>query len=158
MKNNLRLLLSAVMVFTYSCYSQDSKSIVRFVNPSSIHTPKGYSHAVQIDLGSAIMLLISGQVPFDKQGNLVGKGDFAKQVEQTFLNIKSIVEDAGGTMSDLVKLNLYFVDISQIQAFREVRDKFVNTTNPPTSVAVQVSRLFRDDVLIEIEATAIVRK
>ncbi len=158
MKKSFWLLFSTVIGFTLSCYSQESKPVVQFVNPASVHTPRGYSQVAKVDLGNATMLILSGQVPLDKQGNLVGKGDFAKQAEQAFLNIKSIVEDAGGTMSDIVKLTIYFIDIAQIPTFREIRDKFVNTKNPPASTAAQVSKLFRDDVLIEIEATAIIRK
>jgi 2-iminobutanoate/2-iminopropanoate deaminase len=50
------------------------------------------------------------------------------------------------------------IDVSQIPAFREVRKKFINIKNPPASTLVQVSKLFRDDLLIEIEATAIIPK
>lgn len=72
------------------------------------------------------MIIISGQVPLDKQGNLVGKSDLAKRAEQIFLNIKSIVEDAGGTMDNVVKTGIYMVDVSQVQTFRDVRNKFIN--------------------------------
>jgi len=48
------------------------------------------------------------------------------------------------------------LDMSQIQTLRAVRDKFVNLKHPPASTLVQVNKLFRDDVLIEVEATAIV--
>jgi 2-iminobutanoate/2-iminopropanoate deaminase len=111
---------------------------------------------VSIDLGNSKMLIISGQIAFDNKGNLIGKGDMAKQTEQAFLNIKSIVEDAGGTMNDVVKLGNFLTDISQIQTVRRVRDKFINTKNPPASTTVQVSKLVRDDLMIEIEATAII--
>lgn len=139
-------------------FSQSDTSNVKFVNPSSISKPKGYSHSVQIDIGSAKMIIISGQVALDKQGNLVGKGDLAKQLEQIFMNIKNIVEETGGTINDVVKISNYLIDISQIQVFRDVRDKFLNVKNPPASTTVQVSRLFRDDFLVEIEAIAIISK
>ena len=104
------------------------------------------------------MVIISGQVAQDNQGNLIGKGDLGKQTEQVFSNIKKIVTDLGGTMDNVVKTNIYLVDASQIQAFRETRNKFINLKNPPTSTLVQVSKLFSDDALIEIEATAIIPK
>jgi 2-iminobutanoate/2-iminopropanoate deaminase len=72
------------------------------------------------------------------------------------LNIKSIVEEAGGTMSDIVKIGIYMTDLTHIQTFRDIRNKFINLQKPPTSTLVQVSKLFRDDLLIEIEATAII--
>ncbi len=139
-------------VIATNCLAQTSSSIVKFVNP----TQAGYSQSVEIDLGTVRMITISGQVPLDKQGKIVGKGDLAKQLEQTFQNIKTIVEEAGGTMGDVVKLTYFLKDISQIQVVREVRNRFINVQNPPASTAVEVSGLFREDILVEIEATAIV--
>lgn len=104
------------------------------------------------------MLIISGQVALNKQGDLVGKNDLAKQTEQIFTNIKNILEDAGGNMDNLIKTSIYLTDVDKIQIFRDVRDKFINLKYPPTSTLVQVSKLFRDDILIEIEATAIIPK
>ncbi len=137
-----------------NCLAQTTPSTVKFVNP----TPAGYSQSVEIDLGTVRMITISGQVPLDKQGNTVGKGDLAKQLEQTFENIKTIVEGAGGTMGDVVKLTYFLKDISQIQLVRDVRNRFINVQNPPASTAVEVSGLFRGDILVEIEAMAIVPK
>jgi 2-iminobutanoate/2-iminopropanoate deaminase len=104
------------------------------------------------------MLIISGQVALDTKGNLVGPGDYEKQTEQIFTNIKNIVESAGGKMDDVVKLGFFVRDVGQIQKVRTARDRFINTQNPPASTLVEVSKLFRDDVLIEVEATAIIPK
>jgi 2-iminobutanoate/2-iminopropanoate deaminase len=139
-------------------WSQLDTSIVRFVNPASVSTPKGYSHASVVDLGSCKMIIISGQVPLDNQGNLIGEEDFRRQAEQVFVNIRSIVTEAGGTMDHVVKLGIYLVDIAEIQTLRDVRNKFISLKNPPASTLVQVNKLFREDVLIEIEATAIIPK
>ena len=133
-------------------------STVNFKNASSVATPKGYSHAAVIDLGICQMIVLSGQVPLDNSGNLVGQGNFEKQSEQVLLNIKNILSELGGTMDDVIRLGIYTTDISQMQAFREVRDKFINLKAPPTSTLVQVSKLFRADVLMEVEATAIIPK
>jgi reactive intermediate/imine deaminase len=129
---------------------------VEFVNPPSVSTPHGYSQAAVIDLGNCRMVIISGQVALDAKGNLVGKDDIEKQTEQVFTNIKNIVEGTGGAMDNIVKLGFFTTDVSKIQAVRNVRDKFINTQKPPASTLVQVSKLFRDDILIEIEATAII--
>jgi 2-iminobutanoate/2-iminopropanoate deaminase len=153
-----KIILFQLLLIPVFCLSQTDTSIVKFFNPSSVSVPKGYSHLVQIDLGNCKMLLTAGQVALDKQGNLVGKGDLAKQTEQVFTNIKNIVEEAGGNMDDLVKISFYIIDVGQIQVIRNVRDKFINLKNPPASTLVQVSKLFRDDLLIEIEATAVIPK
>ncbi|MDR6940943.1 RidA family protein [Mucilaginibacter pocheonensis] len=149
-----------IILLCYSsvCFAQQGTQGIAFINPASVNVPKGYSQAVTIDLGKNTMLIMSGQVALNKSGNLVGKGDLAQQTQQVFTNIKSIVEDAGGSMNDVVKLNYYILDVSQVQALRNVRDKFVNISHPPASTLVQVSKLFRDDILIEIEATAIIQK
>jgi enamine deaminase RidA (YjgF/YER057c/UK114 family) len=104
------------------------------------------------------MVIISGQVALDKDGSLVGKGDLARQTSQIFINIKNIIEGAGGTMDDLVKIGIYMIDARQVQVFRDVRDTFINIKNPPASTMVQVSALFRPDLLVEVDATAIIPK
>ncbi|MDO3627006.1 RidA family protein [Mucilaginibacter sp. BT774] len=151
-----KLLFLPLLFITTLVFSQNNTSLVKFLNPSSVSAPKGYSHAVEVDLGTCRMMIISGQVAIDNQGNLVGKGDFGKQAEQAFQNIKNIVENAGGKMDNVVKLGFYILDVNQIQTLRSVRDKFINIKNPPASTLVQVSKLFRDDILVEIEATAII--
>ena len=136
----------------------DKSSIIQYRNPSSVVPVKGYSHSVEIDLGNCKMIILSGQIALDKNGNLVGKGNVAEQAEQVFVNIKNIVAASGGTMDDVIKINIYMIDISQAQVMRNVRNKFINLVKPPTSILMQVSKLVRDDILIEIEATAIIPK
>ena len=152
-KSALFLLLIFLSLTTFS---QSDTSLVRIINPSTISTPKGYSHVVAIDLGNCTLVIISGQVALDKSGNLVGKDDLVLQAEQVFRNIKECVTSAGGTMNDLVKLSYFMLDVGQIQKVREARDRYINTKKPPASTLVQVSKLFREDVLIEIEATAVI--
>lgn len=152
---NIAFLFALLLVFACKTFSQGT---VQLFNSPAIATPKGYSHAAVVDLGTCKMVIMSGQVAFDQQGNLIGKDDMEKQTEQVFKNIKAIVTESGGTMDDIVKLGYFTTDVSKIGAVRTVRDKFINTKNPPASTLVQVSKLFRDDVLIEIEATAIIPK
>jgi 2-iminobutanoate/2-iminopropanoate deaminase len=147
-------LLLPLLFFCKLGFSQQD-TIVKFLNPTP---PKGYSQAVAVDLGNSKMIIISGQVAFDKQGQLVGTGDFSQQATQVFSNIRSIIESAGGTMDNLVRIGIYLTDMSKIQLLRTVRDKFINPKNPPASTLVQVDKLFRGDVLLEIEATAIIPK
>jgi len=149
----LLLLLLPVLGF-----SQTDTSLTKFMNPVGLSVPKGYSHAVKVDLGTCYMLLLSGQIALDNKGEVTGKGDMGRQTEQVFRNIKAIVEAAGGTMDHVVKIGVYLTDISQVQAFRDARNKFINAQSPPASTLVQVSKLIRDDLLVEVEATAIIPK
>ena len=148
--------LTLITVAGFSQTVSQTDSTVKFVNPTSVSSPKGFSQAAEIDLGTCKMLLISGQVAFDQQGNLIGKANFSEQATQVFNNIKSIVEAQGGKMNNLVKINIYLTDIGQLATFREIRDQFINIKAPPASTLVQVNQLFRDDVLLEVDATAII--
>ena len=72
----LGITIASFLLFaSVKCFSQADTSIVKFKNTLSVWSPKGYSHASIIDLGNSQMIIISGQVPFDSTGNLVGKGD-----------------------------------------------------------------------------------
>jgi reactive intermediate/imine deaminase len=125
----------------------------RFLSPDTLPPPFGYSHVV--DAPASRIVYVSGQVPLDTEGQLVGEGDFEAQVRQVFANLTAALEAAELSWSDVVKLNYFLVDVGQIASVRAIRDEYVDTERPPASTLVEVSGLFRDDVLIEIEAVAI---
>ena len=125
----------------------------RFLSPDTLPRPFGYSHVV--DAPASRIVFLSGQVPLDAAGNLVGEGDFAAQVRQVFENLTAALTAADASWSDVVKLNYFVRDIGEVAALRAIRDEYVNTEQPPASTLVEVSRLFRDDVLVEIEAVAV---
>lgn len=131
---------------------------VRLSNPSTIHTPLGYSHVAEIANGTQIY--IAGQVALDANGALVGKDDYAAQVHQVFTNLSAVLSAVGATFHDVVKLNYYGVDHVdlevQLSAVRAIRDGFVNREAPPVSTFVVVRRLARPEWLIEIEAVAFI--
>jgi enamine deaminase RidA (YjgF/YER057c/UK114 family) len=96
-------------------------------------------------------------VSSDASGQLVGEGNLEAQAEQVFKNLKLAIEAAGGTMADIVKMNVYLVaEVGQaeIPKFRAVRDRYVNTAKPPASTLAVITRLARPGWLIEIEAVA----
>jgi reactive intermediate/imine deaminase len=125
----------------------------RFINPDTMAPPSGYTHVV--DTTGTRTVYISGQVAFDRQGNIVGLDDMQAQAEQVFENLKAALEAVGATFADVVKFTIFTTDISQIQAIRDVRNRYINTANPPASSAVEVRQLFRKEVLVEIEAIAV---
>ena len=125
---------------------------MRFINPSTLATPPGYTHVVEITDGRTIF--IAGQVALDSAGQIVGPQDFRAQAQQVFENLKAALAEVGADFTRVVKLNMYVVDISQLPTLREVRDRYVNTNNPPASTLVEVRRLAREEFLIEIEAVA----
>ena len=124
-------------------------------DPPTLMKPAGYSHVAKITGGT--LVYIAGQVSADVSGQLVGDGNFEAQAEQVFTNLKAAIEAAGGSMADLVKMNVYLVaevDASEVPKFRAVRDRYVNVEKPPASTLVTVTRLARPGWLIEIEAVA----
>jgi enamine deaminase RidA (YjgF/YER057c/UK114 family) len=130
---------------------------IRVSNPPQVHKPNGYSHIVEITSGT--MIYISGQVALDVSGNIVGQGDYRAQIQQVFRNLKAALDSAGASFHNVVKLNYYIVDTveaSEFFAYREVRDQYVDTANPPAATVIVIRRLFRPEFLIEIEAVAVV--
>jgi len=136
--------------------AQERPASPRFVNPPSLPPVRGYSHVVEVPAGQRL-LFIAGQVALDSTGVLVGQGDFRAQARQVFENLRRALASRGATFADVVKINFYVLDVSNIPALREVRDQYVNRAAPPASTLVEVRRLFRDDVLLEVEAVAAIR-
>jgi len=132
-----------------------SRSNARIFNPSGLNQPTGYSHVAEVTGGK--LVFISGQVALNQNGELVGKDDFAAQTRLIFENLKVAVAAVGGTLSDIIKLNYYCVDLSHIAEIRAVRETFLNKDNYPVSTAVEVSGLVRPEFLVEIEAVALIR-
>lgn len=135
--------------------SANAQARPRFLNPPTLATPRGYTHVVEVPAGQRLVFL-SGQVPLDKDGKVVGPGDFAAQAEQVFVNLGLALAGAGATFADVVKLNFYVRDVSHLGELRAARDRHVNRAAPPASTLVEVSHLFRDDVQLEVDAVAAV--
>jgi reactive intermediate/imine deaminase len=128
-------------------------NLIRHSNPPALSKPTGYTHVVEVNRGRTVYL--AGQVAFDASGALVGKDDFTAQTRQVMENLKAALASVGATFDNVVKVNTYVTDMSQIQALREMRASYFGA-NPPASTLVQVVALARPDLLIEIEAIAVI--
>lgn len=129
----------------------------QFINPEGLVKSPAYSHAVSVSGGRTIY--VSGQVALNGKGEIVGAGDLRAQTEQVFANLKTVLEASGADFSNVVKLAYYVRNYKPEDApiIREIRGKyFPKDLPPPASTLVGVQSLFRDDVLIEIEAIAVV--
>ncbi|PKF74423.1 RidA family protein [Chryseobacterium sp. PMSZPI] len=153
MKKILALVCTVFFLFSFS---QKTMNPIEYKSSPKVFSIKGLSQSVSIDCGNYKMILLSGQVPLDAEGNLVGN-NVEEQSLQIFKNIENILKEYGGTGNDIIKLGIFITDISQTPDFRKVRDLYINLQNPPVSSLVEVSKLFRNDVLIEIEATAVIK-
>jgi enamine deaminase RidA (YjgF/YER057c/UK114 family) len=128
---------------------------VRFSNPKTIARPPGYTHVVEAT-GPNRLIFIAGQLGLDLDNKLVGQpGDFRAQAFKAFDNLRLALAAAGAGFKDVVKLNNYLTDMSHIGIFREVRDEFVHTAQPPASTTVAISQLARPGALFEVEAIAV---
>lgn len=125
---------------------------IQFINPESLAPTPGYSQIAKVTGGQT--LYISGQIALDSAGNLVGRGDFRAQAQQVFENIKTSLTAAGADFSHVVKLSIFVLDRSNLPILREVRDLYIDTQTPPASTAVEVSSLFREGFLLEIDVIA----
>src|SRR4051812_34287581 len=149
------LCIAIATTSTTSAHAQASRDSMRFSSPTSLPPAHGYSQMADVPNGRRLLFL-SGQIALDSAGQLIGAGDMRLQARQVFENMRRALVAAGGTMSDLVKLNYFVVDASQAGVIREERDRVVNTVAPPASTLVEVRRLFRPDLLIEVDAVAAV--
>lgn len=148
------MLLAFLMILPVLAMAQISGSPIKRTNPPALSTPTGYSHVVEVT-GPGKTIYIAGQIAFDASGKVVGAGDMKAQTEQVFKNLEAALKAAGATFADVVKMNTYVTDISQIAVIREVRGRYFGTTTP-ASTLVQVSGLARPELMIEIEVIAAV--
>jgi len=137
--------------------ASQSQSQLEFLNPSDLPTPPGYTQVVVARPGRTVY--VAGQVALDRDGQLVGDGDFLAQCRQTFANVGRALAAAGADFTHVVKLTTFVTDMSALAHFRAARDEVLGPAigaPPPASTLVQVQRLFRPEFLIEIEAVAVV--
>jgi len=130
--------------------------VKEIIEPRGIPKPMGpYSQAVVTTGGK--LVFISGQVPEDALGNLVGKGDIEAQTRQVLKNLKIMVEESGGMVADIVKITIFMVEItaSSYEVVGRLRKELFGG-GYPASTMVEVNRLASPDWLIEIEAWAVV--
>ena len=152
----IRLMITATLfllpVVAFALWRAPQPQIKR-TNPTELSKPTGYTHVVEVSGGKTVY--VSGQIAFDKDGKLVGEGDMKAQAEQVFKNLQAALAVAGATFKDVVKMNTYVTDMSQVQAIRDVRARYFGDT-APASTLVQVVALARPGLMLEIEVIAVV--
>jgi enamine deaminase RidA (YjgF/YER057c/UK114 family) len=105
--------------------STPTPAAANFLNPGGVHRPTGYTHVVEVTAGRPVY--IAGQIALDPAGELVGPGDIRAQARQVFENLQTALRSVGAGFEQVVKLNLYLLDATQLPAVREVRDRYVDT-------------------------------
>jgi 2-iminobutanoate/2-iminopropanoate deaminase len=125
---------------------------------STIATPQAkpvanYKMATRMEGGR--LLYVSGQVAWDATGNLVGKGDVRAQARQAFENLRGVLQAAGGTVDNLMKITTYITRIEDFPAVAEARTATFKGELPASTLIV-VKALFHPDFLVEVEGVAAV--
>jgi enamine deaminase RidA (YjgF/YER057c/UK114 family) len=111
----------------------------------------GYSRAVRV----GNLVFVSGTTATDRDGRLIGRGDVAAQARQVFANLQRALEGVGGALRHVVRTRMFVVDIRLWEAVGRVHGEVFGAIRPATSM-VEVSGFVDPDMLIEIEADAVV--
>jgi 2-iminobutanoate/2-iminopropanoate deaminase len=123
------------------------------VNPWVWQDAAGFSQAWRID-GARSIVFVSGQAPISADGQLVGGADFDAQVRQTFENLHTVLIGAGASLDAIVKLTVYLTDVSLLREYTRIKAEFF-AGEQPASTAVGVTALARPEMMVEVEALAV---
>src|SRR2546429_8562759 len=102
--------------------SRKTSPPINRINPPELGTPPGYSQIVEVSAGRIIF--IAGQTALDRDGNVVGKADFAAQATQVFENLAIALHASGCTAANLIKLTVFLTDMDNLGRYREARNRF----------------------------------
>lgn len=126
------------------------------VNPQTLVQPTGFSHGILTT--GARLLFLAGQTAIDKEGKIVAPGDVVGQYRQVLSNLKAVVEEAGGTMTDIAGMTIFVRDRDDYKAHLKelggVHKEFFGRYYPATAL-LEISRFYDDEALVEIEGIAV---
>jgi enamine deaminase RidA (YjgF/YER057c/UK114 family) len=146
------LAVAAVPVAAQPANRTTARKNLRFIAPATMADAPTYSHIVEV-IGPGRLLYASGERGSDKDGKL--PSDFRAQAVQAFENLKAALAAAGATFEDVVKINVYLLDMKAHHAIlSDVKKTYVSKTAPPASTTLQVSLLTREGALVEMDVVA----
>lgn len=129
---------------------------IEYINPDGLSKNPAFSQIVMTQ-GSGKTIYIGGQDAINEKGEIVGKGDIAKQTEQVMKNLQLALSACEATFDNLVKLSIYVVQGQNLYgAFQSSQKFFINLQNPPIISVLIVAGLANPDFLVEIDATAFI--
>jgi len=124
-------------------------------NPAAVSAPYGdrFAHVARLDLGDGALLVLSGQVAVDDDGDVVGPGDVTAQSERIFELIGGMLAAHGASFADVLHVRTFMTDLGDLPGYGQVRRRYFPST-PPASTTVEVSGLFLPGAVLEVEVTA----
>lgn len=130
---------------------------VERINPKGMHANPAFTQMIVLPANTRTAI-IGGQNAVNAEGEIVGKGDFAKQTAQALRNLVTCLEAVNATVDDLIQVKIYMKAGEDLRAgFGEWMKVWGQRTNPPLVTGLFVSALANPDFLIEIEATAVLK-
>ena len=128
---------------------------ITYINPDDMYRSAVFSQGIVLP-ANARLLLVGGQNGVNEKGEVVDKGDVARQTARALANMQKVLRAAGASIADLVKVTIILHHDADLQAgFAEWMKLWGTNTNPPTVTALRVAGFANPDVLIEIEAQAV---
>ncbi len=113
-----------------------------------------YSHGIKVPLPGADLIFLTGQKAMDSNENVVAPGDPEKQTEYVFESIRKILAEAGATINDIVKAQIYVTDMNDFPVISKVRNRYFAKCKP-VSTLVEVNCLSKKGCLVEVAVTAV---
>jgi 2-iminobutanoate/2-iminopropanoate deaminase len=131
-----------------------------YINPPQLFPSLQYGFSQIVSVQSGRTVYLSGQVAWDKQQQIVGEGDLRAQTWQTFKNIETAMQAAGGNLSDIVSMRIYIVEekLAEDHHVAEGLKAFFAASEAPATTWIGVRALANKDFLIEIEAIAVIAR
>ena len=122
-----------------------------------ITTDPDWYEPFKIALGYRVgdVIVLSGQAAIDREGNVVGEGDFDAQAEQVFDNLDFVLKLAGSSFENLINVNIFLTDMGYFPKVMELREKYFAAPYPADTI-VEVNALALPELMIEIQAIAVV--
>lgn len=151
-----RLALFAFALFALARPALADDFAVERLRPQGLFASPMFSQVTTVIEGK--LIFVSGQVSWDDKGKVMFPGDLRAQTRQTFENMKIALAAAGATIDDVLKFTIYVVNLDREKwkMVGEERAKYINPDKAPASTMVGVPGLVLEDLLIEIEAVAVI--
>lgn len=123
------------------------------INPWTWQDRFGFSQAWSVE-GAQTVVFVSGQVALSSEGAVVGAGEFEAQARQVLDNLREVLEQAGAGLDSIVKLTVYLTDIANVREWGRIKADYIHGQQP-ASTAIEVGALALPELMIEVEAIAV---
>ena len=129
----------------------------KLINPDSLVTPRGFNHGILTSGGQ--WLFLAGQDASDGGGHIVAPGDVVAQYEQALSNVRAVVAEAGGRMTDIVSFTIFVKDradyVAKLKPLGEVHRRYFGAYYPAMAL-FEVAGFFQAEALIEVQGIAVI--